>query len=578
MKKQFIVAAAMLTAGMAAQAANVDITSDITNSVVWTADNVYNLTKQIYVRAGATLVIQPGTLVQSTTGVGGSLAVSRGAKIYVNGTKDAPVIMTSTSDNLTSWHEGCNEWGNLTLMGNALIGAYSDTVRSRPGNTATPTGLNTVQMEGLTADGTNDTYYGGNDDNDDSGSIKYLSLRYGGKVIGLANELNGLSMGGIGRETDVDYVEIMNNVDDGIETWGGTVNYRHISIWNIGDDSMDVDQGWRGKAQFGLIVQGYSKDASQGSGLGDNCFEIDGAEDSDAQPCTTTKIANFTVIGNPYSGDGGTTWRDGARVQYHNCIFMDIGEEVVRLDGDDGDGAQGYGYNGTLAFADLWTTAYSNYPTVNWSTDVYSDPADMYPVQTSGNLAEITGSLFNYCNENDGDDQALALGVVSGAPGAWTSNLALDNIVTTNDPIVSFTREAVVTRGGKSVANVISINPCAQNEAASVANPEVCDGFYVAAPYRGGFSPNYNWLEGWTAVDAYGMTDTSMNSTAPTATIATGVVVSFQSEAGVEYAIEGSDNPGGPWSCVASFTGDGSYVNYGDAALQAAAFYRVVMK
>ncbi len=578
MKKQFIIAAAMLSAGLTAQAANVDVTSDITNSVTWTSDNVYNLTKQIYVRAGATLTIQPGTLVQSTTGVGGSLAVSRGAKIYVNGTEDAPVIMTSTSDNLTSWHEGCNEWGNLTLMGRGLIGASSDSIRDRTPNTKTPTGLNVVQMEGLTADGTNDTYYGGNDDNDDSGSISYLSLRYGGKVIGLANELNGLSLGAIGRETDIHHVEIMNNVDDGIEIWGGTVNLKYLNIWNIGDDSLDIDQGYRGKVQFGLIVQGYSTDDSQGSGLGDNCIEHDGAEDSDAQPCTSTRIANFTVIGNPYSGDGATAWRDGARVQYHNCIFMDIGEEVIRLDGDDGDGAQGYGYNGTLAFADLWTTAYSNYPTVNWTNTVYTDPAEMYPVQTSGFLAEMTGCLFNYVNENDSGDQVLALGILNGTTNAFASNPALDNIVTTDDPIVSFSRGPVVTRGGKSVALVTNINPVAANDATSVANPEDADGFYVAAPYRGAFSPNYNWLAGWTAVDAYGMTDTSMNSAVPAPSIASGVVVSFQSEYGVEYVIEGSENPGGPWSYVTTIVGDGSFWNYGDADLAAAGFYRVVMK
>ena len=82
--------------------------------------------------------------------------------------------------------------------------------------------------------------------------------------MGLGNELNGLSLGAIGRETDIEYVEIMNNVDDGIEIWGGAVNLKYFSVWNVGDDSFDVDQGWRGKAQFGLIVQGYSLDASQG--------------------------------------------------------------------------------------------------------------------------------------------------------------------------------------------------------------------------------------------------------------------------------------------------------------------------
>ena len=82
---------------------------------------MYNLQKQFTCRPGATLTIEAGTLVQSTAGLGGSLAVCRGAKIYVNGTKEAPVIMTSTKDDLKHWHEGCNEWGNLTIMGNALI-------------------------------------------------------------------------------------------------------------------------------------------------------------------------------------------------------------------------------------------------------------------------------------------------------------------------------------------------------------------------------------------------------------------------------------------------------------------------
>jgi hypothetical protein len=578
MKKHFIIAAALMGAGFAAQAANIDITSDIETSTTWTKENVYNLTKQIYVRAGATLTIQEGTLVQSETGVGGSLAVSRGAKIYVNGTKDEPVIMTSTSDTLTEWHEGCNEWGNLTLMGKGLIGASTDSVRDRGTNTKTPTGLNVVQMEGLSDDGVNDTYYGGNDDNDDSGSISYLSLRYGGKVIGLANELNGLSLGAIGRETDIHHVEVMNNVDDGIEIWGGTVNLKYLNIWNIGDDSLDIDQGYRGKVQFGLIVQGYSTDDSQGSGLGDNCIEVDGAEDSDAQPVTSTKIANFTVIGNYLSGDGATTWRDNARVQFHNCVFADIGEEVIRYDNTDGDGGQGYGYNGTLSWADTWTTASTNYSAVNWVSDIYADQADCYPVQTSGYLAEMTGCLFNYCNESDSGDQILALGIVNGSAGAWESNPALDNIVSTDDPIVSFERGPTVTRGGKSVALVTNINPCAQNDALAVANPEVNDGFYVAAPFRGAFSSSYNWLEGWTSVDQYGMTDTSMNSDSPAATIATGVVVSFLSEFGIEYEIQGSDSIDGDWSYVASVVGDGSYINYGDADLQASEFYRVVVK
>ena len=112
--------AAGLIAGTAS-AADVLVTSDIATSTTWTADNVYNLQDQIYVLPGATLTIEAGTLVASTANLGGSLAVCRGAQINVLGTASAPVIMTSDADDLTTWREVCNEWGNLTIMGNAYI-------------------------------------------------------------------------------------------------------------------------------------------------------------------------------------------------------------------------------------------------------------------------------------------------------------------------------------------------------------------------------------------------------------------------------------------------------------------------
>ena len=401
---QHILAAAAVGAGLVsvAQAQNeILVSSDITTSTTWTASNTYNLTRQIYVRPGATLTIEAGTLVASSTNIGGSLAVSRGGQIFVQGTAENPVIMTSKADVQTwtngnrrtgTWRESANEWGNLTIMGRGYIA--ENAVLS---NTPTPNASNYAPMEGLLAafPGDPSVLYGGGNDDDDSGSISYLSLRYGGKVINLNNELNGMSLGGIGRETDIHHVEIMNNVDDGIEIWGGTVNLKHFAIWNIGDDSLDIDQGWRGKAQFGLIVQGHSLDASQGSGVGDNTIEMDGAEDADYQPVTTASIYNMTVIGQPVDGDGLTAWRDNARVQFRNSIFMDCGEKVVRFDNVDGDGANGYGFNNTLSWAATWTTPYTAYSTVN----APANPAAFYTAQTSGNLIEITNSVF-YNNNN----------------------------------------------------------------------------------------------------------------------------------------------------------------------------------
>ncbi|MEP9409824.1 MAG: hypothetical protein HRF42_00185 [Candidatus Brocadia sp.] len=515
-----------------AGAATVKVSNDISASMTWTADNLYKLTKQIYVLPGATLTIEAGTVIASDTGAGGSLAVARGAKIFVNGTKDKPVIMTSTDDVATwrpdpnhpsggdpktgKWREGANEWGNLAIMGRGLISASHFGGLRVGNNTKDPSGLNERQMEGLTDP--NYSLFGGNDDNDDSGSISYLSLRYAGKVIGLGNELNGLSLGGVGRETDISHVEIMNNVDDGVEIWGGTVNLKYISIWNVGDDSLDVDEGWRGKAQFIFIVQGYSVNAKQGSGVGDNCFELDGAEDSDAQPVTTSVIYNATVIGNPIDGDHATAWRDNARVQFRNCIFMDIGENVVKNDGNDGDGANGYGYNGTLSFEDTWKTDYTATsdvnPCIGCKEGDFNHAKTLYTAQASGKLAEITDSVFFRNLHKDAYTESDKVGVtVNGGSNPEKNNVVIPGSDPKNAPIVSITRGPLFTSSeGKGVLPVVSINPLPANEALVSAGMAPDDGFFTPVQYRGAFSATNNWLKGWTAADAFGMIETDAGS------------------------------------------------------------------
>jgi hypothetical protein len=519
MKKVGLIVLIGLVAAGVAGAAQILVTSNIATSQTWDANNVYNLQKQIYVLPGATLTIKAGTLVQSTAGLGGSLAVCRGAKIYVNGTLEAPVIMTSTLDDLKHWHEGTNEWGNLTIMGNALIScsqqAYKPVVINGRTNTKVPDGLNQNNMEGLTADFAGDTkqQYGGNDDDDSSGGLHFLSIRYGGKVIGLGNELNGLSMGGIGRGTDVDHIDIMNNVDDLIETWGGTVNYKYLSLWNTGDDGFDVDEGWRGKAQFGLIVEGYSLDAAQGSGTSDNCFEIDGAEDSDAQPVTTCAFYNWTVIGQPgypNGGDQGVALRDNARCQFHNMIFMNIGEQVVKNDKSDGDNANGYGYNGTLSFEDTWKTPATVTPTLNagtWTKGTFNDPKVLYQAQDpNGMLMEMVDCIFyqNYWTSTDGKTTAYTQLEAVGVMDSKNHNVKEPTV----SPIRSIVRGPKVVKGGLDIYPVTYLNPRAASldSIFSVAQaPD--DGFYTPAPYRGAFDPYNNWLVGWTAASAYGMTN-----------------------------------------------------------------------
>jgi hypothetical protein len=517
----------MVIAG-AANAANVAVSGSIATSTTWTANNVYNLVGQVDVLPGATLTIEAGTVIASLPADQGSLAVCRGAKIYANGTCAEPVIFTSTNDDFKTWRGVCNEWGNLTIMGRGIIGGYKyggtvQTYQDGAGapvitNTAALDGVDKRKMEGLTAAfaGDPNVLFGGDSDNDDSGSLSYVSLRYGGKVIALANELNGLSLGGIGRETDIHHVEIMNNVDDGIEIWGGTVNLKNVSIWNIGDDSLDIDQGWRGKVQDLFIVQGYSANAAQGSGVGDNCIEMDGAEDSDGQPVTTGVIYNATVIGQPGSsgGDHGIALRDGCRVQIRNSVFMDLGELLLKNDNVDGDGQSGYAYNGTLSFNETWQSGYAEmWNTANPKTGGHVNangysPAQLqavYAAQTSGNLSEISDSVF-FRNLNA--SAYSTYNTVTALAGANNVN----NVTATNQPIRKLDRGTPVVLGSLTMIPVTYVDPRAANDALTSIAAAPADGFFTPAQYRGAFNADENWLIGWSAAYQYGMTDGGVHS------------------------------------------------------------------
>lgn len=490
---------------LSANSAEILITADIATSTTWTKNNTYNLQGQRYVLPGATLTIQAGTIIASD--VGGSLAVTRDAKIECVGTKLDPVIFTSKQDVATwtagnpktgTWRAAANEWGNVTVMGNAYIGKYGQGAVTT--NVPSPNSGNYANMEGLTASGSGDTrtFYGGGNDLDNSGRFEYVSLRYGGKVVGLGNELNGLSLGGIGKETKIDHIEIMNNVDDGIEIWGGTVDLKYVTVWNIGDDSFDVDHGWRGRVQFGLLVSGYCiPGAASGSGFPDSLLEMDGAAKSDAQPVTTTNFYNMTCIGQPLSGKAGTKFRDNARAQFNNSIFMDIGKEVIKNDNTDGeatDGQTGYGYNGTLTFADTWTTNYNVYSTVN----PFANPAAAYTAQQSGKLIQYTDSVF-YNNVNS------AAYTEANARGVFTSTNNNVLAAAGSSPIAGITRGPNVISGTVVVQPVISLDPRASNAATTSVTTATSDSFYTNAQYRGAFAPSENWLCGWTAADAFGM-------------------------------------------------------------------------
>lgn len=300
----------------------IDVTGAITENTTWTKDNIYKLNQKVVVSDGVTLTIQEGTIIKGAPGTGSlasALIVARGGIINAVGTPDEPIIFTSSQDNIGVGEiEGTNLdendrglWGGLIVLGKAHISVSGDNVEA--------------QIEGIPAD---DTFglYGGTDDLDNSGVIQYVSIRHGGALIGEGNEINGLTLGGVGSGTVIDHVEVVANVDDGIEYFGGTVSPTNVLIWAQGDDALDIDQAYAGTIDNAVVVQGQESD---------HCFEVDGPEGSYNGSFT---VQNVTLIG---IGDASTAggeyadFRDGARGTIGNIYaygFKDASD--IELDDD----------------------------------------------------------------------------------------------------------------------------------------------------------------------------------------------------------------------------------------------------
>lgn len=293
-----------------------DINSPEANILIIRTDTIWDeshiLEGRVAVASGVTLTIEPGTVIKGKPGGGAnasSLVIARGAKLIADGTPDKPIIFTSTADsidfediingdfsspNLNENQTGL--WGGLIILGNAPISASNDTGEASQ-----------VQIEGIPTSDQNGLY-GGNNPNDNSGILRYVSIRHGGANIGSGNEINGLTLGGVGSGTIIDNIEIVANQDDGIEFFGGTVNALNIVVWSVGDDAIDTDQGWNGTLDNFIVI------SPQG-----HCLELDGPEG--------TLIAGHTIKnGEVVAGAAESILNldDNSRVDLENIYFTNL--------------------------------------------------------------------------------------------------------------------------------------------------------------------------------------------------------------------------------------------------------------
>lgn len=252
----------------------VDVSADITANTTWKADKIYLLKGIINVTSGATLTIEPGTLIKGDKATKASIVVNRGGKIEAVGTADKPIVFTS---NQPAGARSSGDWGGIILLGKA------------PNNQGTNQGI-----EGIPTDASGKASYGGTDAADNSGTLKYVRIEYAGVPLSPDNEINGLTFGSVGSGTTIDYVQVTRSGDDSFEWFGGTVNCKHLIAIAGLDDDFDTDFGYAGKVQFALS-QRYLTIADVS---GSNGFESDNDGSGSVKlPLTSAVFSNVTILG-----------------------------------------------------------------------------------------------------------------------------------------------------------------------------------------------------------------------------------------------------------------------------------------
>lgn len=272
-----------------------------TEDQLWTADKEYILDGLVFVNAGQTLTIEAGTVIRAKTGQGtnaSALIVARGGKIIAEGTKDKPIVFTVEGDDLEGSVPFLSRglWGGVIILGNAPVASIN--------GESFIEGIPFSEPRG---------FYGGDNSNDNSGILKYVSIRHGGTNIGAENEINGLTLGGVGSGTTIENIEVFSTLDDGIEVFGGNVNMKNIIIAFCGDDALDFDMGYSGMMQYVIAIQDPA--------VGDLLVEHTGVP-------LNYNFAGPTIANATFIGRGGNNNKHllklskNAAAKYYNSIFV----------------------------------------------------------------------------------------------------------------------------------------------------------------------------------------------------------------------------------------------------------------
>lgn len=285
------------------------VKDSISTNTRWTCDKQYLLKGFVYVTAGTTLTIDPGTIIKGDKDSKGSLIIERGAKIMAVGTVSSPIIFTS---NQAAGSRTYGDWGGVMICGKAPVNWIAEP----------------------TVEGGPRSKYGGTDPNDNSGQLSYVRIEFPGIAFSPNNEVNGLTLCGVGDATQIDHIQISYCGDDGYEWFGGTVNAKYLVSYRSWDDDFDNDNGFRGKNQFLFALRDpYAADQSGSKAIESDSYQAGTATGlgGDTTQITKAIFSNCTMVG-PLVSPTSTAWdpqfvagahiRRGSAISILNSIFM----------------------------------------------------------------------------------------------------------------------------------------------------------------------------------------------------------------------------------------------------------------
>ncbi len=443
--------------------------------VTWSKDTTYILDEFVFVDSGCVLTIEPGTVVKANPGQtvnAKALIVAQGGIIIADGTAEEPITFTAVTD-FTGNAWGINGttllppdarglWGGLIVLGyarNNLTGLATE---------------GTGYIEGLPEEPR--TAYGGLNDCDSSGVIRYVRIRHGGTDIGDANEINGFTSGGLGANTVLEYIEVFANNDDGFEWFGGCPKMKYLVCAYMRDDNFDYDEGYRGLLQYGFIFQEPT--------IGNRGGEHDGGTSPEVGlPLCIPSHSNITIIGSGLGSSNADSdrclyFRDNAGGHYANSIFCEFPGVGLKIEFDDSGFPDSNSHiRCTEDHLTITNSIYNRFGAGETFADIWDmDGAPFY----------CPDSLENYLLPNT----VNVLTSIDWTPGA----MGVDARPNTGDPAV----DAIITDTFYGDLGTYADYSC----------PVYDPGFFDNVDYIGAFDPDVAaadlWIKGWTTLDEYG--------------------------------------------------------------------------